>query len=83
MPGTGLPTVAGLFGTAILIAAYFANQIGRLPSDDWRFPFANLLGSCLIMSSLLVDWNTPSVVIEVFWIAISLYGVSRSVSRGR
>ena len=77
MPGTGLSTFAGLAGTAILIAAYFANQIGRLSSDDWRFPFANLLGSCLILASLFVDWNLPSVVIEVFWIAISLYGIAR------
>ena len=52
-------------------------QVGRLPSDDWRFPFANLVGSSLIMASLLVEWNLPSVVIEVFWIAISLYGTVR------
>ena len=77
-----LLTLAGLAGTAILIAAYFANQIGRLPSDDWRFPGANLVGACLIMASLLVQWNLPSVVIEAFWIAISLYGIGRQVSRG-
>lgn len=82
MSTTGLSTIAGLLGTAILIVAYFTNQIGRLASDDWRFPFANLVGSCLIMSSLLVAWNLPSVVIEGFWIAISAYGLSRAVSRG-
>ena len=81
MPGLGLSTLAGLVGTAILIVTYFANQVGRLPSDDWRFPFGNLLGSCLILGSLLVDWNLPSVVIEGFWIAISLYGLLRR--RGR
>jgi hypothetical protein len=74
-------TLGGLVGTGVLIAAYFANQIGRLPSQDWRFPFANLVGSCLILASLLIDWNLPSVVIEGFWIAISLYGMSRQVRR--
>ena len=74
-------TLAGLAGTGILIVAYFTNQIGRLPSDDWRFPFANLVGSSLIMASLLVQWNLPSVVIEAFWIAISLYGVARQARR--
>ena len=83
MPGIALSTLAGLIGTALLIVAYFANQIGRLRSDDWRFPFSNLVGSCLIMSSLLVAWNLPSVVIEAFWIAISLYGLSRAVARAR
>ena len=76
-----LLTLGGLAGTAVLIVAYFYNQVGRLPSDDWRFPFANLVGSSLIMASLLVEWNLPSVVIEVFWIAISLYGLSRQVRR--
>jgi hypothetical protein len=74
-------TMGGLVGTALLIVAYFANQAGRLASDDWRFPFANLVGSTLIMASLLVEWNLPSVVIEAFWIAISLYGLSRQTRR--
>jgi len=74
-------TLGGLVGTAVLIVAYFMNQIGRLRSDDWRFPFANLVGSCLILASLLVSWNLPSVVIEGFWIAISLYGFARQVRR--
>jgi hypothetical protein len=74
-------TLGGLAGTAILIAAYFANQIGRLPSDDWRFPFANLVGACLILASLMIEWNLPSVIIEAFWIAISLYGIARQARR--
>jgi len=68
-------TLGGLVGTAVLIVAYFANQSDHLPSDDWRFPCANLVGSCLILASLWAEWNLPSVVVEIFWIAISLYGL--------
>jgi hypothetical protein len=68
-------TIAGLVGTTIILVAYFANQQRWLRSEDWRFPAANLLGSMLILASLFVEWNTPSVVIELFWIAISLYGL--------
>jgi hypothetical protein len=71
----------GMFGVAILVGAYFANQSGRLPSDDRRFPAANLAGSLLIMGSLWTAWNWPSAVIEVVWSAISLYGILRAPPR--
>jgi hypothetical protein len=65
----------GLVGVGFILVAYFANQRRWLSSEDWRFPAANLGGSTLILASLFVEWNTPSVVIEVCWIAISLYGL--------
>jgi hypothetical protein len=70
-------TVAGFVGAAAVIAAYFANQQGWLPSEDWRFPLANLVGASLILVSLYTAWNFPSAVIEGFWIAISLYGLAK------
>jgi hypothetical protein len=65
----------GLVGVGIILAAYFANQQRWLRSEDWRFPAANLVGSLLILVSLYAEWNLPSVVIEVFWIAISVFGL--------
>ncbi|MBV9829237.1 MAG: hypothetical protein JO001_26765 [Alphaproteobacteria bacterium] len=79
--GVHLYDLVGFTGAAVLIAAYFANQQGQLPSDDWRFPSANLAGSVLIFVSLLFTWNLPSVVIEIFWAAISIWGIIRSLSR--
>ncbi|HWD59463.1 MAG TPA: hypothetical protein VG308_14355 [Stellaceae bacterium] len=65
----------GLFGAAIFVVAYLANQARWLRSDDWRFPAANLAGALLILVSLFGEWNLPSVVIEAFWAAISVYGL--------
>jgi hypothetical protein len=65
----------GLVGAAIFVVAYFANQARRLDSRDWRFPAANLAGALLILISLFGEWNLPSVVIEAFWAAISVYGL--------
>ena len=67
--------VIGLLGAAVFIVAYFANQARWLDSRDWRFPAANLAGSLLILISLMAEWNLPSVVIEAFWAAISVYGL--------
>jgi hypothetical protein len=72
--------LAGFAGAAIGIGAYFANQQRWLRSDDWRFPFANLVGASLILLSLCFEWNFPSVVIEVFWALISLCGIVKSVA---
>ena len=69
--------VIGFVGAGVLIAAYFANQQRWLPSEDWRFPLANLVGALLILISLFFEWNFPSVVIEGFWIAVSLWGIAR------
>ncbi len=71
--------LAGFLGAAIIIVAFFANQQGWLASADWRFPAANLVGSVLMMGSLVVQWNAPSVAIEGFWMAISAYGLARSL----
>jgi len=67
--------IAGFIGVAIVLLAYFANQQRWLSAEDWRFPFANALGSCLILLSLVAQWNFPSFVINSCWVAISLWGL--------
>ncbi|MGH7090766.1 MAG: CBU_0592 family membrane protein [Stellaceae bacterium] len=71
----------GLLGGAIIVGAYFASQCGALPLNDRRFPLLNLIGAALILVSFYTAWNLPAAVIEVFWIAISLYGLLRRRAR--
>jgi hypothetical protein len=73
-----IPTVCGLLGATVFVIAYFANLQGWLRSSDWRYPAANMVGALMILISLMWDWNLPSVMIESFWAAISLYGIIRS-----
>jgi len=77
----GLFNVCGITGAVCIGVAYFANQREWLASSDWRFPGINLVGSLLILISLYGSWNLPSVIIESFWAAISLYGLIRSRAR--
>jgi hypothetical protein len=74
-------TISGIVGTALIVVVYFANQQDWLSSRDWRFPAANLVGALLILVSFFSAWNLPSVIIEIFWSAISLYGLVRSLRR--
>jgi hypothetical protein len=73
----------GILGAALVMGAYALNQSGRLASGDVRFPAANLVGSVLILISLFFAFNLPSFVIEVIWIAISVYGVWRAARATR
>ena len=74
-------TLAGMAGTVLFLAAYFANQQGWLMAEDWRYPLANLVAAILILVSLITAWNLPAAVIEVAWAAISLYGLIKHSGR--
>ncbi|HEY0184083.1 MAG TPA: hypothetical protein VGC09_14845 [Rhodopila sp.] len=76
-------SVVGYLGAGIVILGYLLNQKGSLSSEDWRYPAMNLLGSVLVMVSLVFHLNPPSVVIEIFWSSISIYGIRRNLRAAR
>jgi hypothetical protein len=76
-------TVCGIVGAGSFVAGYFATLRGWVSAQGWVFPATNLLGATLVLVSLLDAWNLPSVILESFWGAISLYGLVRSLRGGR
>ncbi len=70
-----LADAIGSFGALIVVAAYFATQMRMMNSEDLAFPVLNLAGSVLIVYSLLQNFNLASMLIEGFWILISLIGI--------
>jgi hypothetical protein len=77
-----LSSFLGYCGTAAVVISYFLNQRGLLASTDWRYPAINLLGSVLLAISLCFHMNLPSILIEIFWFSISLYGLHRNLRAG-
>ncbi len=75
-------TACGLAGASCFIFSYFATLQGWLAPEGWRLPALNLLGAAMVLISLTVAWNLPSVMLECFWGALSLYGVIRAIGRG-
>lgn len=65
----------GLFGVTLILLTYSGLQFGKLNLKGFWYSTLNLLGSIAILYSLFFSWNTASVVIELFWIIISLVGV--------
>lgn len=69
--------IIGIAGVVLILAAYFLLQSGRLTSEDLAFPVTNLIGAVLILVSLTNTFNLASFIIELAWIAISLFGIAK------
>jgi Na+-translocating ferredoxin:NAD+ oxidoreductase RnfD subunit len=71
----------GFFGDFLILLAYALLQMKKLKSESTTYSVMNLLGAICILFSLFFAWNLPVVVIEVFWIIISLYGLAKAYKR--
>lgn len=69
--------VAGSAGTAMILGSYLALQLGRMSGTGLAYPVLNGMGAVLVLVSLSVDFNLYAVIIEAFWLAISLVGILR------
>lgn len=71
--------VIGTLGAAAIILAYALLQAGRWQAEQIRYSLLNALGAGCILISLVVEPNMPSMIIEFFWLLISVVGILRRV----
>lgn len=67
--------IIGTIGVALIILAYAAVQVRRMRSEQLSYSVVNLVGAAMILVSLRYNFNLASVIIEIFWILISLWGI--------
>jgi asparagine N-glycosylation enzyme membrane subunit Stt3 len=67
--------IIGMAGVSCILGSYFLLQASVLQVRDLSYSIINAIGAILILYSLSFHWNTSSVVIEIFWFSISLYGI--------
>ena len=71
----------GLIGSAIFITAFA--YFNLVSSPDLRlFNFANFIGAVMVIVSLTVHFNLPSMILESVWATIALFGLIRALARG-
>jgi hypothetical protein len=73
--------IIGTIGVATIVVTYILLQTSRIRSDQLSYSVLNAVGATLILISLYFEWNFPSVVVESFWLVISLYGIIRYLRR--
>ena len=68
----------GFAGSFALVAAYIYSNVAKLVSLV-TFNVLNLIGATLLAVSLTVNYNLPTLVLEFVWMAIALYGLSKTL----
>jgi len=67
----------GNIGVVLILGSYYWLQAGKTTVEDMSYSLVNGLGALLILVSLYRDFNLSAVIIELVWLAISIYGVWR------
>lgn len=73
----------GIIGVGIILLAYLLLQKRQITARHMSYQWMNIVGSTLLLASLFWEWNTPSVIIQCCWIAISFYGIYNIVKERR
>jgi hypothetical protein len=67
--------VVGNIGVVMLIGTLWLNVSGRIDSKGWEYNLSNLTVAILLSVNLYYKPNMSSIIIEMFWAGISLYGL--------
>ncbi len=67
----------------MMLGAYAAAQIGRLDPVKAPSLLLNLVGSCLVILSLLRTFNLSAFLMEAAWALVALFGLIRVLIRRR
>ena len=73
--------ILGTLGVAVIILTYALLQLGKIRSEQVQYSLLNAVGASLILVSLYFEFNFPSVVVEIFWLLISLFGIGKYLLR--
>lgn len=69
--------LGGWVGTAALLLAYGLVSTRRLAGDSVPYQILNLVGGVLVLANSFYHGAMPSVAVNVFWIAIAVFALSR------
>ncbi len=75
-----LHEIVGTVGVSLILLCYFLIQTGKMSAENLPYSIINMTGALMILYSLYFEFNFASVLIESFWVLISLIGVTRFLS---
>ncbi len=68
----------GFAGSACIIAAFaYSNWAERM--NLLLFNAVNFVGAALLAISLTVNYNLPTMVLEIVWMVIALFGIAKAL----
>ena len=73
--------LVGNAGVLLMVIAYLLLQMQRMSASSLTYLLLNASGASLVIVSLLFRFNFSALLLEIFWLLISLYGLTRLVSK--
>lgn len=70
--------VISTVGVIIILVTYYLLQTRKMDARNVWYSILNIVGSVFILYSLWFDWNLGAVLMESFWIVISIVGIFTS-----
>lgn len=68
----------GFAGSFCIVAAYAYSNVAKA-MNMVLFNLLNLIGAALLTVSLTVNYNLPTMVLEIVWMGIALFGIVRAL----
>jgi hypothetical protein len=72
----------GFAGSFFIVAAFAYSNLTTQMNALW-FNVANFLGAALLTISLTVNFNLPTMVLEIVWMAIAVFGITKALMARR
>lgn len=75
--------IVGIVGVILVLLTYFLLQVDRIKSESLSYSLMNMISSMLILYSFYYEWNLPAALVEISWLAISIFGVLKWVVQNK
>jgi hypothetical protein len=72
----------GILGTLLVLGAFLLLQAGKIHGNRLAYQLLNLVGAACVLVSLWNKFNISVFLLETAWVAISIYGIVRTLRRG-
>ena len=73
-----LANYVGFLGMALIVSAYAYVTAVKTP-NPYLLHGLNLVGAALLVASLLVNRNLPSLVLELTWASVAIFGLAKAL----
>jgi hypothetical protein len=74
-----LANIVGLLGSALMVIAFAYSNLAKA-MNLVLFNLLNLVGSVMLAASLVVHFNMASMILEIVWAAIALFGLAKALT---
>jgi hypothetical protein len=68
--------IIGMIGSTLMVIAYAYSNMAR-QMDFVLFNALNLVGALLLIVSLTVHFNMAAMALEIVWVLIAIFGLTR------